>query len=128
MNMIRDCGSPAWLAIFVAMIAFIAAVSGLVVSFVVKSKAPGIGIGIVALMLSISVGTIGLLGRTWGLSQMEKALQGEAIDPSQKAAIRQEGTFEAAQCVSTGLIFMVLPLLISGAALAVALFKKSPQT
>ena len=127
--MIRECGGPAWLAILLSGLALATAAAALIVTLTVRARAAGLGVAIVALMLSLSIGVLGLLGKSWGLRKMEEALQGDGIgiDPSQMARIRAEGTQEASECVSVGLIFMLLPLLISGGALTVGVFKKQPQ-
>lgn len=124
--MFSNCGFMAWLDLLVMLLALTVAIAAGLVGILSRSKGAAMGLALAALVLSVCVGGVGVLGTMRGRAVTEEAISGESIDPTQKAMIKEEGYKESADCTTIGLGAMVLPLLLSVGALAMAALKKQP--
>src|SRR5262249_55930128 len=114
----RECGWASWLCL---LIGFGGIAAGFVGVVLLATKARGAAwiVGSIAVMLGFGAIGVGVLGRQMGLARMEEALEGDGIDPSQKATIRAIGTEEAGQCVKVGVGTGALPFLLGALAVGV---------
>lgn len=125
--MFKDCGATAWVSLLLTLLALSLGVVALLVAMLSKSKPLAVGLSITALLLSFGIVGSGALGMFMGRNMAESAVSGEAVDPSVKERILEEGYAEASDCVTISLIFMVLPALLGAGATVASLLKK-PQT
>ena len=118
MDAFQACGWPSWLSLLVAL-------GGLAFSTVALSaallRAPRAALlswaALAGALLPVGVGAAGML---IGRSRVERALASGFADPTQLAAIREEGYRYAGSCVTVGVAFTALPLLLAAVALAAA--------
>ena len=116
----HECGLAAWGVLFASLLAAAFALVAAVLSLA-RLRAAKVIAG-VAFVFALSPLFLGALGMFYGRGRVDDILRIESIDPAQKARIREEGYREASGCVSIGLGFTALPVLLGGTALVLALF------
>lgn len=90
----------------------------LVVAFVgillgALGKGPAIAVGIVALVLSLGMPGIGVIGTSLGKNLTDQAVTSGAISPEDRERIRAVGYAEAQTCTTIGLTGAVVPALLA---------------
>jgi hypothetical protein len=118
MEQFQECGSPSLLSLLTAL-------AGLALSTVALIAALSRGPRAVLLswaalagaLLPVAVGVAGLL---IGRARIERLIADGLVDPTQVAAVREEAYRYAGSCVTIGVFFTALPLLLAAVALAVA--------
>lgn len=119
------CGWPAWVMLLCGIVGFCLAVLGLVLSGYEKPRASVIVSGLAVLVCFTAIG-LGPIGTMMGRAATDRALAGEAVDPSMKDQIRQAGYAEADACKDVGVGLGTAPLIVALGAfvLAIVLFRK----
>ena len=122
----QECGAAAWAVLFSAMLT---AMIGLVaVGVAISGSKAGRVVAFVAFAFALLPAGCGVAGTSIGRSKVEGALAGESIEPDLKVRIRAQGYAEAAQCTSIGGVCGAPGILLSLAAIAVALTRRrQPQ-
>lgn len=115
MEAFRECGSPAFVIVVIAVLAFVFGLAAFAIAFVRPRL--GLVLGALGLLLAFSTPIVGVVGTALGRAKVEEALHGESIDPAVKDRIRQQGNLEASQCTRLGSFGSALPLLLSVGAL-----------
>lgn len=112
MESFKECGWPGFLILFVAGIGFTAGVTGLILSLTQKPR-PGKMVSIAGLVVSLFAIGIGPLGTMYGRKFVDDVVSAEAIEPSLREKIREQGYREAAQCIKVGVFAGALPTLLA---------------
>lgn len=116
MEEFQACGWPSWLSLLVALGAVAFATIALSSALLRAPRAVLISWAALAVaLLPVGVGAAGLV---IGRSSVERMIAGGFADPSQLAAIREEGYRYAGSCVTVGVALTALPCLLSAVALA----------
>jgi hypothetical protein len=118
METFQACGSPSWLS-------FLIALGGIAFSTVALSRAllrapRALLLSWAALVVALLPAGVGVAGLVIGRSRIEGVIAAGFADPSQLVAIREEGYRYAGSCVTVGVAFTALPLLLAALALAAA--------
>ncbi len=74
-------------------------------------------VAILVLCFGALAPAVGAVGMLLGRSMVDSALEGEAINPTQRERIREQGYYEAEQALYVGLVCGALPLLLGVVAL-----------
>jgi hypothetical protein len=84
------------------------------------------GAALAVALMPVGVGSVGLV---LGRSRVERVIASGFADPTQLVAIREEGYRYAGSCLTVGVAFTALPLLLAIVALAAAygLRARAPQ-
>jgi hypothetical protein len=127
----RDCGSVAYLILFLSTIGVVASVGAAVLVFTLKNRRFAIAVSAGVLVLGIIVAGAGAFGEASGRARTNEALGfmsgSSSIDPAMREQIRAEGYKESEQCVSLGLGGSALPSIVGLVLLTVALFMKKQE-
>lgn len=125
MEAFRECGTPAFVILLMAVLAFVFGLIAFAIAFV-RPKI-GLILGSVALLLAFSTPIVGVVGTALGRAKVEEALRGDSIDPSFKERIRQQGNLEASQCTALGAFGSALPLLLSVGAMLFSFVRRQTE-
>lgn len=120
MDAFRMCGWPAFMMLFVALIALVTGVLALVLGGM-KQPRVGLPVAIVSLVLALGVFAGGQLAAMYGRTIVDDALASGLVEASQEQLIRQAGYEEAGMCVKLGLSFGSLPFVLAIVALALSI-------
>ncbi len=119
---VQLCG---WTGLLIVAAAIVALPLGVVaIGLSAMGKRAGWVLGVLALIASLVIPSIGILGTMLGRSVTDEALSGGSVDPSHREKIRQVGYAEADRCTSLGLTGSALPLLLSLSAIGLAFAKR----
>ncbi len=125
MESFRECGWPAFLSLGLGILATLVGVVAL--SMALLKPRASLVVGVFALASALGAPGAGVLGMVLGRQQTDAALAGPAISPDQKELIRVEGYREAGLCVPVGASLGVLPMVMAGLAIAVAVVKQKGE-
>lgn len=118
MEQVQACGWPGWLSFLVALGGVAFSTVALSRALLRASRAALLSwAALAAALLPVGVGAAGLL---MGRSRVERLIADGLVDPSQLVAIREEAYRYAGSCVTVGVAFTALPLLLAALALAAA--------
>jgi hypothetical protein len=118
MESFQECGWPSWFSLLAALAGLAFSTAALSAALLRPRRALVLSWAAFAVaLLPAGVGAAGLL---IGRSRIERVIAGGFADPSQLAAIREEGYRSAGSCVTVGVAFTALPLLLAGLAIAAA--------
>ncbi|MDC0747301.1 hypothetical protein [Polyangium mundeleinium] len=120
METFRWCGWPAWVILLFAILGLGLAALGFLLALM-KRPLGGAIVGGVALLVSLGSIGMGPVGAMLGRSMTDQALQGDYIDASQRALIRETGYAEADGCKDVGLALGTTPFLFSLGALVLGI-------
>jgi hypothetical protein len=122
----RECGWPAYAVLFLALVGLAAGAVALAMAAARVRLATAAAA--VALTLSLGAAAFGPIGTLLQRRAVAQIVDGEAVDPSYRGRILEAGYAEAAQCTSVGLGAGVLPILLAGASLGLALAGRGGRT
>jgi hypothetical protein len=125
MESFRECGLPAFLSLGLGILATL--VGAVALSLALLKPRTGFIVGVLALATSLGAPGAGVIGMVWGRHQTDTILASGVVDPDQQERLRQAGYAEAGQCVPIGATFGVLPLMMAGIAIAVAVVKQKGE-
>ena len=125
MESFRECGWPAFLSLGVGVLATLVGVVAL--SLALLKPRVGLIVGVLALATALGAPGTGVLGMVWGRQQTDAILASGVVDPEQHERLRQTGYAEAALCVPVGASIGVLPLVMAGIAIAVAVVRQKGE-
>lgn len=118
MEQFQECGLPSWLSLLAALAGLAFSTVALIAAL---SRAPRAALlswaALAVALLPVAVGVAGLLIGRW---RIERLITDGFADPSQLAAIRAEAYRYAGSCVTVGVFFTALPLLLALVAVAAA--------
>ena len=120
---VRECGWPAFVAIFVGLVGLAVGVVALVLAATSKGRGGALA-GLAAVVLAVACAGVGALGVWRGRAVVGAVLGSEAIDPEMKERIREQGYKEAGQCLNVGLVDAAAPLLLGIIALGVTFARR----
>jgi len=112
------CGWTSWLTLLTALGAM--AFAAITLAAVLFRARAGALMSWVALAISLLPIGAGAAGMAVGRSRVNQAIAGGLLDPSQLARIREQGYREAGSCVTLGVSFAAVPLLLALGALGAA--------
>ena len=118
MEQFQECGWPSWLALLTALVGLAFSTAALSTALLRAPRA--VLLSWVALAIALLPVGVGVAGLMIGRSRVDWAIAGGFADPTQLAAIREEGYRHAGSCVTVGVFFTALPLLLALVALAAA--------
>ncbi len=119
-TMFRDCGSAAWLCLFLGIVGTAGGALGVAFG-ALKKRGPAQLLGAVAIAFGALSFGAGIVGRMSGERMTEAAIASGGIDPDQKERIRAIGKNEAGQCVSVGAAAGAFPFLLGALAVGLGL-------
>lgn len=115
----RECGFPAWAVFFASLLASAFGLLAAVFSLLrIRAAKVVAGVAFVLALSPLFLGSVGTIYLSNHL--LDDAVSGESIEPLQAARLLAEGYRQANGCVSIGLGFTLLPLLLAGSALVIA--------
>jgi hypothetical protein len=127
----RDCGSVAYLILFLSTIGVVASIGGAVLVVTLKNRRFAIVASAATLVFGILIAGAGAFGEANGRARTNEALgfmsASSGIDPAMREQIRAEGYKESEQCVSLGLGGSALPSIVGLVLLTVSLFMKKQE-
>lgn len=128
MESFRECGWPAFVAAGAGTFAMLMAVAAL--SMALIRPRMGLTLGIVAMAMSLGPAGIGFAGMLYNRQQIDAILTSGIVSADKTEEIRAVGYHEAAQCVSVGATIAVVPVVVAGLAIAIALgtVRKTKET
>lgn len=133
MNAFRECGMPAWFVLAFAILGFTLAALALTLELSARSgkasKRTSLLLAASAIALGIGCAIVGVLGRAWGIHQVDEVIASGAINPALVGELRDAGVREANQCVSVGSLAASPALLLGFLTVVLAtLFRQAPNT
>jgi hypothetical protein len=120
---VKECGWPAFVAIFFGLIGLAVGVVALVLAVASKGRGGALA-GMGAVVLAVVCAGVGAFGVWRGRAVVGAILGSEAIDPEMKERIREEGYKEAAQCMNVGLVDAAAPLVLGLIAVGVTFARR----
>jgi hypothetical protein len=118
----RECG---WPALVVVLFALLGAVLGLTALGLAVAKTElARAVAVLALGVALAAPGMGAVGTFVGRLVVNRALEGEVLDPSHIDRIRVAGYAEAEQCTTLGLVVGALPLVVAVAGVLVAFLRR----
>jgi len=118
METFQACGWPSWLSFLIALAGI--AFSTLALSKALLRSPRARLLSCAALAVALLPAGVGVAGLVIGRSRVERIIAGGFADPSRLDAIREEGYRYAGSCVTVGVTFTALPLLLAAVALVAA--------
>ncbi|MEZ4222416.1 MAG: hypothetical protein R3B13_15870 [Polyangiaceae bacterium] len=125
MTTFLECGWAAWVVVLVAVVGVAAGLTGL--GLALFRPKWGLGVGVLALGIALTIPATGVIGTTLGRSKVDEVLTSGAIDPAMKERIRAVGYAEAKSCTTLGLTFGALPGLLSVIAVGLAFVRRGTR-
>jgi hypothetical protein len=117
MEAFQACGSPSLLSLLVGLGGVAFSTVALIATLSQARRA--VLLSWAALAIALLPAGVGAAGLLLGRAAIERAIASGA-DPSQLAAIREQGYRNAQSCITVGVAFTALPLLLAAVALVTA--------
>lgn len=123
MQTIHECGVATPIVLLIAIVGIVAGAIALAVAFAARSPGLRIGVAIGALLIASMPLLAGGLGRALSRNQVDEAALYVA-DREEAEQLRIQGYSEADACVVLGVMGALVPALLGGIALVIALSRR----
>ncbi len=116
------CGWPAYAAVGGSLLGVLVALVAL--GLAIFKPRFGLALAVVAIAVALLPAGCGVGGTAYGRHRIDRVLDGDSIDPTQKERIREMGYAEASESTPIGLVATAPPLVIAALALPIAFLRR----